>query len=150
MFNDYPNVSISEITPEGFLSIHPSDGLRSAVGYRAPAAGVYHFVGEFRALDGDAWGTTTDFLIQAPDASTIAAGDLRFYGAPTSHSFSFDRSLHAEQSVLFSVGYGGDNQHYDNTGLRLVVTAAVVPEPTAGMLLATALATVMERRRRRY
>lgn len=147
-FSDYPNVSISEITPEGFLSIHPSDGLRSAVGYEAFADGLYHFVGEFRALDSDAWGTTTDFHIQAPDSSTIAAGNLSYYGGPSSHAFSFARPLLAGQTVVFSVGSGGDNQHYDNTGLRLVVTNSVVPEPAAGLLLTMVLATMAAQRRR--
>jgi len=136
--------------PTDMLNLHPDPtGIESDVRWTAPSSGTYSIAGLFEGVD-PSGPTTTDVHVLL-NGSSLFSDNISSYLVPS--AFSFLESLSAGDTVDFAVGFGTDGNYlFDSTGLAGSITAvspAPTPEPATLFLLATGLAAISSRRKKK-
>jgi uncharacterized repeat protein (TIGR03803 family) len=118
--NTLPIVDDTPVIFLGTLVLHPGpDGQYSVLRFTAPLAGQYDLTGSF--FGQDIVGTTTDVHILT-NGVAVLNGEVTGYGTGTGPSFNFTAALNAGDFLDFAVGYGVNNNYFDDsTGLSLQI-----------------------------
>src|SRR3712207_5532262 len=109
------------------LNLHPGPaGEESVVRWTAPSSGIVKIEGRFQGIDTggtatDGDGTTTDVAVAHNSTTTLFSDNINAYGATA--PFSITRSVAAGDTIDYSVGYGSNATHSnDSTGLSVTIT----------------------------
>jgi PEP-CTERM motif len=115
------------------LVLHPGSGTEYAVlRFTAPQAGTYTYAAAFNGADSGT--TTTDVHILVNNIGVDTAG-INFGGGSSTATFSSPSIVLASGDTIdFAVGKANSTFFFDSTGL--FATVALVPEPSALILLA--------------
>jgi Tol biopolymer transport system component len=110
--------------PSDVLNVHPGPaGEKSVVRWRAPSSGTVKIEGRFEGIDTDTsvGGTTSDVAVVHNSATNLFSASVNGFGAKT--PFSITRTVAAGDTIDFSVGYGSNATHSnDSTGLSVTIT----------------------------
>ncbi len=137
--------------PTDMLNLHPDPaGIASDVRWTAPSAGMYSIAGFFEGVDYQG-PTTTDVHIYLNGTDLFPGMNIASFDVHL--PFSLTESLNAGDHIDFAVGFGADGNYlFDSTGLSGSITPlnqASVPEPATLFLLATGLAAMSLRGKRK-
>jgi hypothetical protein len=121
-----------------YLNLHPASNDTFAVlRYTVATPGSYQITGAYRGQD--TGGTTTDVHVLVNGASAFGAA-VNGYLDPSKQTFSFVRTLLANDTIDFAVGFGSNGTYFnDSTGLQGTITV-VTPEPASAILILSAIA----------
>jgi PEP-CTERM motif len=126
-----PFLGVYQTFTPGVLLLHPgAAGQYSVLRFTAPSTQLYTFSGLFSGFDA----ATTDVHVLLNGGSLF---DSTINGLGSTQSFLGLQSLTAGSTLDFVVGYGGNGDAFDSTGLNLQIEA--VPEPGTIGLIATGL-----------
>ena len=111
--------------PADVLNLFPGNGSRSVVRWTAPAAGTVALSGRFQGLSTD--NTTSDGAVSyTHNGSTSALMSQNVTGPIGANSNTagvlLSQAVSSGDYLDFSVGYGGNGNHSDSTGLAANVT----------------------------
>jgi endonuclease/exonuclease/phosphatase family metal-dependent hydrolase len=106
--------------PPDMLNVHPGpNGEKSMVRWTAPSSGTVKIEGRFQGID--THGTTTDVVVVHNSVTPLFSSNINSYGATA--PFSITRSVQRGDTIDFSVGYGSNATHSnDSTGLSVTIT----------------------------
>jgi hypothetical protein len=89
------------------------------VRWTAPSSGTVKIEGRVQGID--THGTTTDVVVVHNSVTPLFSSNINSYGATA--PFSITRSVQRGDTIDFSVGYGSNATHSnDSTGLSVTIT----------------------------